>query len=317
EPVPDEPVPDEPVPDEPVPDGPASEPAAPRPAPSPAAAVVVEPERFSAALTRLREAVPAEAGPPDPAPRPAASPREPPPRGPAAWLPDVFRQLAREDPATAGQLVLELLPAQGTVHPQPIAYDLELPGQTCIQLTLDADALKLELGRRRPPSEVRFAVTGDPASLARMLAVGRLGRRLRRGLPKVTGDRHGLEALDALVRAPLSLRQLHDAGVRLEPRLALEVVARMIDPRWTSESRFAIGYRPPDNEPVVYLEVGDGESAKVSDVVAPDLVAGVIAGEPDSLLARLDAGEPDALEFDGERAQLAKVMSWVKRAQSG
>ncbi len=279
---------------------------------------MVEPERFNAALTRLREAAPAEpTAPIADAPAPPVPPDAPSPGRPIPWLPGVFRRLAREDPAAAGQLVLELLPAQRAVHPEPIAYDLVLPGETCIRLTVADDALKLELGQPRPPEEVRFAVTGDPAGLARLLAAGRIGRRLRRGLPKVTGDRHGLQALDALVRAPLSLRQLHDAGVRLEPRLALEVVARMIDPGWTSGPRFAIGYLASDVTPVVYLEVGDGRPAKVSEAVEPGLVAGTIVAEAESLLALLDGGEPGAAEFDGERTGLAQLVSWVKRAQSG
>ena len=81
----------------------------------------------------------------------------------------------------------------------------------------------------RAASEVDFQVLGELASVARTVAAGRLRRRFGRGMAHVIGDRAAFAALRDLVGAPLGVRQLRAAGVRLEAPLALTVVSLMVD----------------------------------------------------------------------------------------
>ncbi len=78
----------------------------------------------------------------------------------------------------------------------------------------------------RPLYEVDFQLVGDLASIARLLAAGpvrrRLGRlALRHPVGRIRGDRSRFPAVEHLIDAPLTLGQLHAAGVRLDPVLAL------------------------------------------------------------------------------------------------
>ena len=102
----------------------------------------------------------------------------------------------------------------------------------------------------RPLSEVDFQLVGDLASIARLLAAGpvrrRLGRlALRHPMARIRGDRSRFPALEHLIDAPLTLGQLHAAGVRLDPVLALTLAALMIEPEWTAGERFTIAHREP------------------------------------------------------------------------
>jgi hypothetical protein len=279
---------------------------------SPCPAPTVEPERFDAALTRLRDTTPPPSVEAD-----AAQPAWAAPEPRVAWLPKVFRQLARTDPVLAGRLVLELLPAQRLVHPEPIAYDLVLSDQTCVQVTVAEAGLQLELAdTRRPREAIQFAVVGDQERLARLLTAGRVRRRLRRGLPTVVGKRHGMSAIEALVAAPLSLRELHDSDVRLKPTLALHVVAQMIDRRWISGAGFVIAYERPDNAGPIYLMIAAGEPPVVSETPPSGSVSATIECAPEVLMPLLDSAIVDA-RIHGESDKVAVLQSWVKRAQTG
>jgi hypothetical protein len=317
-----------------LPEAPVDPEAEPEP-PAGAPLVGVEPERFTDALTRLRTATPAretetetetetagattpapEIGVPDalpatvaPAPRTAARGR---------WLHRAFRELVRRDLATAGQFVLELLPAQRLVHPRPVAYDLELSFETCVQVTVTTEAQTLAFATApRPPGEANFVISGDRASLARLLGAGRIGRRLRRGMPQIRGDRRKLAVLDELVRAPLTLHALRDAGVSLDPGMTLALVAAMIEPGWTRGSRFELAYRAGEGAPVNVLTVRDGAPVQTGETVSDADPTAVLTLAPDELLALLDGDGGESVEVDGDPVALTELQSWVKRAQSG
>ena len=294
-----------------------------------AAPVVVEPERFTDALTRLREATPARESEPahtTPAGQEAAVSEASPASAATAagvasrrgWLHRTLRELVRRDPATAGQFLLELLPAQRFVHPQPVAYDLELSPERCVQVTVTAEAQTLECaGGARPTGETDFVVYGDAASLARLLSAGWIRRRLRHGMPRIRGDRRQLGVLDELVRAPLSLNDLRAAGVRFEPGLTLAVVAAMIDPGWTRGSRFELAYRAGADDPVSVLTVRDGAPVQTGETLSEAATTAVLTVASDELLALFDGVGAESIEIDGDPVALTKLQSWVKRAQSG
>ena len=77
--------------------------------------------------------------------------------------------------------------------------------------------------------EVAFRATGGVAQLARLIVASPFRRRfLRRGLARVEGDREAVAAAAAILDMQLDFGQLPTAGVRLEPRLALELAASMV-----------------------------------------------------------------------------------------
>ena len=169
-----------------------------------------EPHRLDAARSRLREQTPAlpdETVDEQPAVRPDVTPDEEPavrrhvtPDEEAAVRPDVtpddtppaaaedtrppfaLEPTARRTPETAGPLLLELLPAQGIVHPTSLAYDLVIDPATCVRVTVaeGGGTLVNWMHTPRAREDVRFQLEGDAASIIRLLTAGALRRRLRR-----------------------------------------------------------------------------------------------------------------------------------------
>ena len=176
------------------------------------------------------------------------------------WLRAAFRSLAGSDPDRAGRLLLDLLPAQRSVYPHPIAYDLELGGEWgCLRVTVrDGRQQILSSDAPRSPGDVDFRFTGEPADLARLARAGRWRRRFGRRVGRVRGRRAGLAALDALTGTQLGLGALYAGGVRLHPRTALALLASLISPAWIEGERFSLAYGEPGEDPV-YLIV-DGRS---------------------------------------------------------
>ena len=187
----------------------------------------VELERFDAALARLRAA----AGEPDfgdslrpdrsESPIPAVGATRP-------WLHEAFAELVARDPDGAGELFVALLPAQGTAWSDPIAYDIVLAPDDVVRLTSAGGGARPEIERAETPrdlGEVAFRATGGPAKLALLIAAGPFRRRFRRrGLARVEGARRAVAAPAAILDTRLDLEQLQAVGVRLEPRLAAELV---------------------------------------------------------------------------------------------
>jgi hypothetical protein len=277
----------------------------------------IDPGRLAAALVRLREAAPLEGQlaevPEDVGPAPAAT------AAATAWLVAVFRALTRSDPVAAGLLAVRLLPALPLVRSEPLAFDLVLAELGCLQVTVSAGAVAIEpAAAPRGRGAASFQLTGDVQSLARLLAAGRIRRRLSRRVARVDGDRAGLAALLELIRAPLSLAQIHAAGVKLDPTLALTVVSLMVKPAWTKGHRFTIAHQEPGAPSAgTYLHVRDGEAVSVAHQTPLGPVATTIVGPADRLLPLLDGLDDDEVVVHGEPQPLATLRDWVKRAQSG
>jgi hypothetical protein len=277
--------------------------------PAPEPGRTIEAERFDAALSRLRASTPPEAGEPD----------TPPPVTP--WLKDAFARLVARDPDAAGRLLIGLLPAEGIVHRAPIAYDLVLSDELTIQLTLGAPPASPAIAITDSPrelTEVAFRVTGDHASLARLVNVPSARRILRRGRARVDGRRREIAAIVELVRSPLGLDQLYGAGVRLEPEVALLLAASMLRPSWTATERFTIAhFEGGPSGPATYLNIRRDQPATVTDTAPLGPVAATISCRGESLLAVL-AGKLDAaVAISGDAGQLLALLGWLERAQRG
>ncbi len=144
------------------------------------------------------------------------------------WLREAFAELVARDPDSAGELFVALLPAQGTAWSDPIAYDIVLAPDDVVRLTSAGGGASPEIERAETPrdlGEVAFRATGGPAEVARLIAAGPFRRRFRRrGLARVEGARREVAAPAAILDTRLDLEQLQAAGVRLEPRVAAELV---------------------------------------------------------------------------------------------
>ena len=304
--------------------------AAPEPAPEAAPTAPhedeVEPERLSAALERLREQHPPEEPTPPQLPHTttrlavAISPLQ----SAAATdaVPRLFRSLVRDEPATAGRLVLQLLPAQPLVHLRPVAYDLVLgPGHT-LRVTSPGGHPRIELADGpRPPEQTQFRIEGDPPALARLLAAGPLHRLLhRRGrqTARLTGDAKAMQALRSLSNSPLSLRSLIAAGVQLEPALTFRLVAFTIDPNATAAERFSIAHRPAPGAPATAtLHVLDGRPPAVTEPTLGQLepeATTTLVCSPESLMAALLGDRPPSLAIEGDERPLGLLAHWLERA---
>jgi len=275
----------------------------------------VEPERLNEALARLRE----QAVAPEDAP---ATPETATPARPAggvtrAWLAPIFAQLVLSEPDRAGQLLIELLPAQGAVTIQPVRYDLLLSGRrNAVRVTAAGGPTLIQTGQPRMRADVDFQVIGDQAGLARMIVAGRRRRRFGRGMARVRGRRARVAVLEALVDARLDLIELHRLGVRFTARTALAIVAGMIDPALAAGERFSLAYTVEDGEPV-YLTIQGGEPPAVTGQRPAGEIALRVAGPVGTLERVLNGERPDAATVIGDDRPLALLRKWVKTAQSG
>jgi hypothetical protein len=273
--------------------------------------------RLSEALERLRDDIapldtdqPASDTPDRDTERPATE------TGP--WLRPVFRWLTQHDPDQAGRLLVDLLPAQRAAAPEPVAYDLMLGGDAgCIRVTVDEPGSRVvhdDVPRRS--REVDFQVFGDYAALAGMLTATPLKRRFGRGIARVRGKRKRVASLEALIDVRLGLRELYEAGVRMQPRTILTVLARVIEPSWTEGVQFALAYEMPP-EPAVYLIVGDGDRPRVSDDAPEGPVATRISGPSGALELLLTGTRGDDTVVIGDDGPLMLLGKWIKLAESG
>jgi hypothetical protein len=292
---------------------------------SPSAGAEVRADRLSDALTRLR----AGTEPIDPGPG-AAGPVAPTAltavtavvtsTAPSATLAGPFRTLCRRDPALAGQLALSLLPMQRVVYPQPVSYDILLgPGHGCVQVTSgDGRTAVARQASARPLQEVDFHVVGNPERFAKLLAAGKIRRRLGFGVARVRGSRDGLAALDALLALPLDLPALVEGGMSTDPSILMSLVAAIVRPEWTRDARFAISHRG-GNATATYLLIADGRKPTVTMVAPTGPIATVISCAQSDLASALSGSpalEPQSLRVAGDPAPLAQLQAWIKRAQS-
>jgi hypothetical protein len=235
------------------------------------------------------------------------------------WFPRAFRRLAEEDPESAGRLLLQLLPTQGLVWPEDVAYRIEVAetGTLAVDVTGGRSTVQalLEPGATRPgETTLRF----DLAGLARA-ATGRRG--WSRVGARIAASRHRhLRPLRALAAAPLELSDIRRAGAKPDPVLLLRLLALAIDPRWTSQEIFTVACRWRGRvESACYIHVF--ESAPVAVTSAPPIgrVAATLTCEPQEVLdvlvgdIQLDRG---AAQLSGDRAAFAKLLEWFQRVDA-
>jgi hypothetical protein len=312
------PAPDAVAPGPPAPDAAASEPPA----------ATVDPERFSAALERLRQSTPQQADTvpelaPEAASPEAASPGAASPDATSAeaarpesavvagrWLERAFRKLAGTDSESAGGLLLALLPAQALGHPEPVEYELVLGEDRRIRVAVAGGRTTVVHGP--PPAEGVPQLVGELASVVRLLAAGPVRRRLGLGLARSRGGREGLLAGSALVRARVTIAQLLDAGVRLDPMLTFRLMTAVIQPH---REQFALAYQDPETPTRgPFLQVRDVSVSASSNVPALPVTSTIVC-PPDELLAVLAGRSVAGLAIRGEQRPVELLQQWLARAQ--
>lgn len=241
----------------------------------------VDPKRLAAAQARLREAALETAQPPLAAlagrPHPA-SPAPASASGRRSWLLRALRRMAARDPDEAGRLLVALLPAGHLAQIGPVS---RLPG--------------------------------PPATVARVVVKGRLRRRIGWEMAQLACELATVSALAKLVRLRASPAQLHSAGVRLDPPVALALVANTIDPPWTLGHRFTLAHLDAS---ATYLDVRNGWRPVVRRQAEAGSAQTTVHCSAEALLPLL-SGEPGvAVTVEGDRRPLELVQGWFADATS-
>jgi hypothetical protein len=229
-------------------------------------------------------------------------------------------KLAHDDPATAGRLLAALLPAQGALLDQAVAYDLTIREAGTYGVTVAGKRTYVErLERPRPRDKADFHLTGDALALAELLAgvdhhIGRFFGGLR-----ARGRRGRLEVLRALPKAQPSLADAARAGAKLDPELVYRTFAYAVHPSWTRGHGFTIAQEITGEPPETwYLTARDGAGLAVASSPpkdGPDATVTMSRTAFDRLLRGepVPAGERPTVR--GDREAVDRMRLWTLRAQ--
>jgi hypothetical protein len=239
---------------------------------------------------------------------------------PARPLRRVLVALAERDPAAAGEVLAGLLPAQGPVFDDPVAYDLTIAGIGTFAVTVREGVATIErVPKPRARGEALFELRSDPLTLAELLAGDerRIGRF--RGPARVSRRRRKARVLEALPAAQITLSDALRAGVRLEPTLVYKALPLAIDPEWTTGYEFTVAQEITDPDARTwYLSVRDGAGIEVTESAPgtpPDATVTMTRAAFERLLRDEppDPGERPLVR--GDRAAVAILKGWTDRAR--
>ena len=262
-----------------------------------------------------------------PTPRPIEVPAGAPPRGAVTggareypWLRGALVKLAHDDPATAGRLLVALLPAQGAYLSEPLDYDLTITGTGTFAVSVTgARTYVTPRSAPRGRREADFHLCADPLTLAELLAgVGPRVRRLT-GPARLRGRRRRLAALERIPAAAGSLADAARAGARLEPGLVFGALPYAIHPAWTRGHRFTVAQEiAGDATQTRYVVVADGTVTAAAQA-PPEGVDATVTLTPKGF-EHLLRGEPPPPGHRpvvrGDRPAVAQLKAWTDRAQA-
>ncbi len=239
----------------------------------------------------------------------------------APWLAAAIRRVASErDAKLAGELILELLPAQGIGSERPLVYELTIQEVGAFRVSIGVDeAAVARAGPHIPGEEIEFVLEGPAAAYAE-LAAGGVTRRKLPGV-RVKGHRRRARRLCRTRRAAVTLADLAEASVQVWPGLLLLALAEAIDPAWTVGRRFVLAFSIQGSPgATLFFEIRDGEPLGVSHLPPDgdgDVAATVYASEAQFLCllagTALPPGERVLLSGDADSLEL--FLRWSDRAQ--
>jgi ribonucleoside-diphosphate reductase beta chain len=232
-----------------------------------------------------------------------------------------LRRMANSDPELAARLILHAMPAAAATLPPGLSYRLELDGLGAWTVKPAGDRAEVtEVPTGGDLNGEAFAISTDPATLAR-LAAGRspIGA-LARGRLRLRGRRRKALALRRL-STDAGPRDLARLGLPVDPDLVFRSLAYAIEPEWTVGHSFTVAYELVGERGGVWrVEVDDG-SVRVERGLGEDPDAIVRIRYSDWL--RLLSGEvtpSDAMrlgltEVDGRIPPVTRLGRWIDRAE--
>jgi hypothetical protein len=283
----------------------------------------VEPELLNAALSRLRNGRCAEgeqraddAAKPDPVTHGGGSRVTA--TGP--WLRRALRRLARRDPTAAGEVVLALLALARAPDERPIAFDIVLGADECVQVDASDHRaeVRVEAGPR-PLEQVAARISTDLAGLGRLVGAGALARLLGRARVDLQGSRRALRTLRALADQRVRLSELGQLGVQMPAELLLKLVAAMLTPSITGGVSLTIAHRcPGGGGGGAFLSVTGRQRPQAGELPPGVMSSLTVWCEEQALAALLDGElEPErcGARVEGAIENLRRLRDWIQRAQ--
>lgn len=232
----------------------------------------------------------------------------------------VLVELAKQDPRTAGEIIVGLLPAQGALIEGELAYDLTVHGLGTFAVDVaGGEARVARITAPRWRREARFHLSADPLTLAELLAgedrrIGRFAGRAR-----VSRRKRRLRPLRALPQARLSLAEAVRAGARLEPALVYRALALAVEAEWTLGHAFTVAQEITGaGGGTWYLAVGDGTGLAVTQeepASPPDATVTMTRAAFDRLLRDEPPLPAERPLVHGDRAVVATLKAWTDRAR--
>jgi ribonucleoside-diphosphate reductase beta chain len=232
-----------------------------------------------------------------------------------------LRRMAEFDPELAARLIVHSMPAAAATLPAGLSYRLELDGLGAWTIKPDGDRAEVtEVSTGADLNGETFAISTDPATLAR-LAAGRspIGA-MARGRLKLRGRRRKAFALRKL-SADAGPRDLARLGLPVDPDLVFRSLEYAIEPEWTAGHIFTVAYElVGDGGGAWRVEVDDG-SVRVRRGIGESADALVRIRYSDWL--RLLSGEispSDAMrlgftEVEGRIFPVTRLGRWIDRAE--
>jgi ribonucleoside-diphosphate reductase beta chain len=229
--------------------------------------------------------------------------------------------MSESDPELAARLIIHSLPAAAASLPAGLSYRLELEGLGAWTVRGAGDRAEvLEADAGGDLNGEAFAISTDPATLARLASGASPLGALARGRLKLRGQRRKALALRRL-STEASPRDLARLGLPVDADLVYRSLAYAIDPEWTRGHRFS----------VVYELVGEGGGAWRVEVDDGTVRVERGAGEdPDALVRirysdwlKLLSGEltpSEAMmlgktEVEGGIPPVTRLGRWIDRAE--
>jgi hypothetical protein len=239
------------------------------------------------------------------------------------WIGTALRRLAPGDREAAGRAIVGLLPIQGDVIPDDVAYDLVISdGAYAVTVTEEEVAIQ-RIPIPRPLASIDARIEMTLERLGALPTTKRQRALLRSGSVRVSG-RHGKRALAALHQvavAPVGLSRACEAGVVLPEDVLMSLVAAAIPPEWTIGHRFTICVETTNGsaEPSarLFLRVNDGGNVAVNRGLPLDIPTATIRCAPEELAQILLGAAPEDATLAGDRAPIMLLQGWVSRLESG
>ncbi len=235
------------------------------------------------------------------------------------WLAGALRRAAvHRDAQLVGELIAELLPAQGLVVRRASTYGITIDEVGCYRVATTgrgpASITRVDPGALRT---LDFEVRGSVAQIGTLVA-GRGSWRLR-GLRVTPGRARRARRVAHARRSPLTLPELAGANVRVWPGLLLPVLAEAVDPQWTAGERFLIAFSITGTTPtVLYVGVNDGAPITVSPRRLDAVPAATLYLSERAclnLLARTPLPAGESVLCAGEQGKAERLLDWMDRAQ--